>query len=186
MKHFSRQKAFFERRAVSLLLALLLLLCAVPTGTAYAEPLQDCHKVTNTYTDTTRSNKAQIRLWQVETALPSVTEEINGIASGWVEELGNFLPDAKNTGKKNSRLDVEIRYSRTGLRWMSFLVQARTTYHQDLSAQRIASRTYDMISGDRIMLTDIFNDTAAWTFLAGRVRECGLVITGEGKADRQT
>ena len=153
------------------MLAFLLLLSALPLSAAHAEPLQDCHKVTNTYTDTTRSNKAQIRLWQVETALPAVTEEINGIASGWVEELGNFLPDAKNTGKKNSRLDVEIRYSRTGLRWMSFLVQARTTFHQDLTAQRIASRTYDMISGQRIMLSDLFNDTAAWSFLASRVRE---------------
>ena len=101
------------RNVLSLILILTLLLCALPVNMAQAETLQDCHKVTNTYTDTTRSNKAQIRLWQVETALPSVTEEINGIASGWVEELGNFLPDAKNTGKKNSRLDVEIRYSRS-------------------------------------------------------------------------
>lgn len=159
------------KRIVPLMLAFLVLLCELPLGAAQAEPLQDCHKVTNTYTDTTRSNKAQIRLWQVETALPAVTEEINGIASGWVEELGNYLPDAKNNGKKNSRLDVEIRYSRTGLRWMSFLVQARTTFHQDLTAQRIASRTYDMISGQRIMLSDLFSDTAAWSFLAGRVRE---------------
>ena len=92
----------FPLRAASLILVLLILLCQLPAGAAHAEPLQDCHKVTNTYSDTTRSNKAQIRLWQVETALPAVTEEINGIASGWVEELGNFLPDAKNSGKKTA------------------------------------------------------------------------------------
>ena len=175
----------FPLRAASLILVLLILLCQLPAGTAHAEPLQDCHKVTNTYTDTTRSNKAQIRLWQVETALPAVTEEINGIASGWVEELGNFLPDAKNSGKKNSRLDVEIRYSRTGLRWMSFLVQARTTFHQDLTAQRIASRTYDMISGQRIMLSDLFNDTAAWSFLAARVRESLTAYWPDVKPDEE-
>ena len=31
---------------------------------------------------------------------------------------------------RKGRLDVGIRYSRTGLTWMSFLVQARVTYHR--------------------------------------------------------
>ena len=42
-----------------------------------------------------------------------------------------------------------------------------------------------MISGDRIMLTDIFNDTAAWTFLAGRVRESLTAYWPDVKPDEE-
>ena len=137
-----------------------------------AETLQECHKVTNTAKTTTQSNKSQVKLWHAETALPAVTEEINGLAEAWAEELGPTLPNAGNNGKKNSRLDAEIRYSRTGLHWMSFLVQARTTYHQKLTGQRFTTRTYDMETGERIMLSDIFDDSSEiWTLLGDRVKQ---------------
>ena len=137
-----------------------------------AEPLQPCHKVTNTVRTTTQSNKSQIRLWHAETAVPAVTEEINGLAEAWAAELGPELPKAGNNGKKNSRLDVEIRYSRTGLHWMSFLVQARTAYHQKLTGQRFATRTYDMETGERILLSDLFDENdEIWEMLGGRVRQ---------------
>ena len=150
-----------------LVCAAALLLCAA----AAAETLQDCHRVTNTYKDTKQKNASVVRLWQVETAHPAVSEEVNALARAWAEELGPDLPKAANSGKKNSRLDVEIRYSRTGLRWMSFLIQARTTYHRNLTDQRVAARTYDMISGERLLLTDIFDDTEeTWDLLADTVR----------------
>ncbi len=135
-----------------------------------AETLQDCHRVTSGATVTTQKNKSQIRLWRIGTVLEAVTDEINGIAEAWAEELGPDLPEAKNNGKKNSRLDVEIRYSRTGLHWMSFLVQARTTYHQELTAQRIATLTYDMETCDLIRMKDLFEGDEIWPFLADRVR----------------
>ena len=109
------------------MLAVICLLAGT-AGSALSETLQECHKVTNKAELTTQKNKSQVKLWHVETAHPAVTEEINGIASAWADELSPDLPKAGNNGKKNSRLDVEIRYSRTGLHWMSFLVQARTTY----------------------------------------------------------
>ena len=137
-----------------------------------AETLQDCHKVTSTAETKTQGNKSQIRLWHVETALPAVTGEINGLAEAWAEELSADLPGAGNNGKKNSRLDVEIRYSRTGLHWMSFLVQARTTYHQQLTGQRFTTRTYDMETGERILITDLFDDDdETWAMLSERVRQ---------------
>ena len=157
-------------RAVLGLLAAACLLCSA--AAAGAEPLQDCHRVTNTAKTTTQSNKSQIRLWHAETAHPAVTEEINGLAEAWAQELSPELPKAANSGKKNSRLDVEIRYSRTGLHWMSFLVQARTTYHQKLTGQRFTTRTYDMTTGERILMTDLFDDDeATWTMLSRRVRQ---------------
>ena len=162
------------RKTIRAALALLAVICLL-AGTACsagAETLQECHKVTNKAEITTQKNKSQVKLWHVETAHPAVTEEINGIASAWAEELGSDLPKAGNNGKKNSRLDVEIRYSRTGLHWMSFLVQARTTYHQQLKAQKFITRTYNMETGEQIRLTDIFDDTdEIWTMLGEKVRQ---------------
>ena len=147
-----------------LCILLLILLLAYSHAAAIGEPIQDCHKVTSTATTTTQKNKSKVRLWHVETACEPVTEEVNGIAEGWAEELGPEL-------QKNYRLDVEIRYSRTGHRWMSFLVQARTTYKKETTAERVEARTYDMETGDRVTLSLIFDDEAVWDLMAERVRE---------------
>ena len=138
------------RTGILLVIVLALLFSVSVSG---AETLQECHRVTNTAETTTRSNRSQIRLWHIETAQPAVTAEINALAETWAEEIGPDLSKAVNSGKKNSRLDVEIRYSRTGLHWMSFLVQARTTYHQKLTAQRFTTRTYNMETGEQQLLT---------------------------------
>ena len=158
-----------KRKGILPVLVLVFLLFAAAAG---AETLQECHRVTNTARTTTQSNRSQIRLWKINTAQPAVTAEINALAETWAGELGPDLPKAVNNGKKNSRLDVEIRYSRTGLHWMSFLVQARTTYHQKLTAQRFTTRTYDMETGERILLTDVFDDSdATWKMLGEKVRQ---------------
>ena len=154
------------------ILLLVLLICFMNMPVSGAESLRDCHRVTNKATVTTQKNKSQVKLWHVETAHPAVTEEINGIAQAWADELSPDLPKAGNNGKKNSRLDVEIRYSRTGLTWLSFLVQARTTYHQKLTAQQFTTRTYNMETGDRVLLTDIFeDDDATWNMISETVRQ---------------
>lgn len=154
------------------ILLLVLMICFMNMPVSGAESLRDCHRVTNKATVTTQKNKSQVKLWHVETAHPAVTEEINGIAQAWADELSPDLPKAGNNGKKNSRLDVEIRYSRTGLSWLSFLVQARTTYHQKLTAQQFTTRTYNMETGDRVLLTDIFeDDDETWNMLSETVRQ---------------
>ena len=154
------------------ILLLILLICFMNMPVSGAESLRDCHRVTNKASVTTQKNKSQVKLWHVETAHPAVTEEINGIAQAWADELSPDLPKAGNNGKKNSRLDVEIRYSRTGLTWLSFLVQARTTYHQKLTAQQFTTRTYNMETGDRILLTDVFeDDDETWNMLGETVRQ---------------
>ena len=96
--------------------------------------------------------------------------ELAAIMQEYVDRLGPTLQKAANTTSKNSRLEVECRYSRTGLSWMSFLVQARTTYHRQLIGQEITSRTYDMTTGQRVMLTDIFPEGGeGWNVLRGAV-----------------
>ena len=73
----------------------VLLLALLWAGPALGEAIQDCHRVTNTCTDTKQSNKSVVRIWHAETALEAVTEEINGIAEAWAEELGPQLPAAR-------------------------------------------------------------------------------------------
>ena len=152
------------------LLGLLGLLCLF--APARGESISPLHQVTNTASQTKNDNKSVVRLWQVETAVDSVTEEVNGLARAWAEEKGPDLPAQRNGSTGNSRLDVEIRYSRTGHSWLSFLILARTQYHQKLTDQVFTTRTYDMSTGERLSLTDIFDeDDATWATLSQAVRE---------------
>ena len=166
------------------LLALALLL--VSGISAQGESIAPSHQVKNTHTDTKNANKSVVRLWQVETAREDVTEEINSLARAWAEEKGPELPPQGNATGRNSRLDVEIRYSRTGRSWLSFLVQARTQYHRELTDQVIESRTYNMETGERIRMTDIFDgEDATWAFLGDRVREQLTAYWPETEPDQE-
>ncbi len=166
------------KRLLAAALALTLLVCAAP---ALAETLQDCHRVALAKQDTTQENKSVVRLWTADTALDSVDAELAEIAAAYVAEIAPTLEKAANKTSKNSRLDVGVRYSRTGLKWMSFLIQARTTYHRALIGQEFTSRTYDMTTGERILLTDIFDeDSAGWDKLADAVRaQCAAYFPDE-------
>ena len=155
------------KRLLALILAAVLLLPMVS-----ASAIEECHRVKVTKKDTTQKNKSIVRRWYVDTVLDSVDEELGVIADEYVERLAPTLQKAGNNTSKNSRLDVVTRHSRTGLTWMSFLVQARTTYHRDLIAQEIQSRTFDMTTGERIWLTDIFDaESQGWDILEAAVRE---------------
>ncbi len=162
------------RKMLSLLLAVMLLASLfIPALAEKMEPgmpLQECHKVTAVKNDTTQKNKSVIRLWTLDTYDDSVDAELAALTQEYVDRLGPTLQKAANTTSKNSRLEVEVRYSRTGLTWMSFLVQARTTYHRQLIGQEFTSRTYDMTTGERVYLTDIFGeDSEGWSILRSAV-----------------
>lgn len=155
---------------------IILELMFVSWGIATAEklepglPLQICHEVSVTRKDTTQKNKSVIRLWTLDTYDDKVDAELAALTQAYVDRLGPTLQKAANTTSKNSRLEVEVRYSRTGLTWMSFLVQARTTYHRELIGQEITSRTYDMMTGERVFLTDIFDEASeGWNILRSAV-----------------
>ena len=164
-------------------LAVCLMLCA---SSALAETMQDCHRFTLTREDTTQQNKSVIRMWNIETSNDFVTAELMDIAAAYADRIGPTLEKAKNTTSQNSRLDVAIRASRTGLRWMSFLVQARTTYHRKLIGQEITSRTYDMIGGYRVMLSDIFAEgSEGWELLSDAVANAVLTSFPDEEPDAE-
>ncbi len=156
-------------------ICLILLLCLLLPFSASALsdplPLQPCHMVFMDRIDTTQENKSVVRIWTVDTANDLVDEEIRAIEDEYANRIGPTLPKAGSSANANSRVDVEVRYSRTGLTWMSFVIQARTTYHRDLTGQEMTSRTYNMTTGERITLEDIFPvGSPAWRILSDAVR----------------
>ena len=154
------------KKLLCMLLALLIFTPALAEKIEPGMPLQPCHEVSATKEDITQDNQSVIRLWTLDTYDDNVDAELAAITGEYVERLGPALQKAANKTTKNSRLEVEVRYSRTGLSWMSFLVQARTTYHRELIGQEITSRTYDMTTGQRILLTDIFEEgSQGWDVL---------------------
>ena len=172
----------------SKLLLCLLVLCTA-LGFASAEPLQECHVVSMDKEDTTQSNKSIVRIWTLDTALDSVDTEIRSIEDAFAARIAPELPKGGSNANTASRVDIEVRYSRTGLTWMSFVIQARTSYHRKLTAQELTTRTYDMTTGQRILLTDIFpEDSPAWRILSDAVRSQCLAyfpdeMADEGKVD---
>ncbi len=161
------------KKLLAAILAVMMLLGMAP---AMAETeglsIRECHQFTLKKKDTTQSNKSVIRLWHIDTANDDVDAELMALAQQYADEIGPTLQKAGNATSRNSRLDVPIRASRTGLTWMSFLVQARITYHRDLIGQEFTSRTYNMETGERILLTDIFaQDSAGWDVLRQAVED---------------
>lgn len=154
------------RRIIAMLMCLFML-----PAFAQAEaglPLQDAHRVSLAQTETRQKNGSSVHLWHIETAHVDVTDELNTLAQAWAAELG---PTLKAPGSSNSRLYVSIRPSRTGLTWQSYMLQARTVYHEKTAGVRFTTRTYDMATGDAITLEDVFPaESEAWGMLAEAVR----------------
>ncbi|MBQ2954085.1 MAG: polysaccharide deacetylase family protein [Clostridia bacterium] len=155
------------KRILAALLCLLLLVPALAAGEQPAYAMQDCHRQTLTETQTKQRNGAIVSLWQISTVQASVDEELNAIASAWADEIGPTLPAP---GSSNSRVNCIIKPSRTGLTWMSFMLQARTIVNTQTREVRFTTRTYDMTTGEPVRLTDVFPaDSAAWEYLADAV-----------------
>jgi len=160
MKHFRR------------MLALLMCLFMLPAAALASQklPVQPGHKVTLTQLGQQLPNGGEVHRWDAVTVQPSVTEEINALAKAYEAEV---TPMVKRPAKDAvSRLDVTIRHSRTGLNWLSFMVQSRYVHNGETVDVRFTTRTYDMADGQRLLLTDVFpQDSEAWPLLQEAVRE---------------
>ena len=158
------------KRIIAMLLSLMLLIPpAMAAGDQSAYGMRDCHRQTLKETVTKRRDGAVTSLWQIDTVQDGVDEELNAITRAWAEEIAPTLPAP---GSSNSRVNCIIKPSRTGLTWMSFMLQARTIVGNQTRAVRFTTRTYDMMTGAPVRLTDIFPaDSEAWTLLAEAVCE---------------
>ena len=155
-------------------ICLLLSLCMVTVASAETDgtPIQPCHQVTMTEQKSTAQNGASISVWHITTALGTVDAELNALADDYAAQITPALRKPGKERTQNSALTVRILHSRTGMSWMSFMVQARQEYHRQIQQVRFTTRTYDMLTGQRITLADIFPaDSPAWTLLEQAVRD---------------
>ena len=157
-------------RRMLVLLMCLFLLPACTLAESRRLPLQEAHKVTLTQLGEQQKNGSAVYRWDIVTAQESVTRDLNDLARAYVQELAPALK--KPAKDMESRLDVNILHSRTGLTWMSFMVQSRYVLNKEVQDVRFTTRTYDMATGERLLLTDLFpEDSEAWSLLETAVRE---------------
>ncbi len=119
---------------------------------------------------TKQQNGSIVQAFYPTTINQQVNEELAGIISSYIEKTAPGLPPGKKA-PKDSRLEVRCIYSPTGVSWLSFLILSRTIYHRQNVHNELTGRTYDVSSGKRILLTDIFpEDSAAWDVLVHAVQ----------------
>lgn len=151
-------------------LAMCLLLPAGARAESQRLPLQDAHKVTMKQSSYEQKNGSKVFHWEIGTAQENVTAELNGLVQTYMDEVAPTM--SRPAADQYSRLDVNVHHSRTGLTWMSFMVQSRYVCNKVTEDVRFTTRTYDMATGQRLMLTDIFPaESEAWDVLQTAVRD---------------
>lgn len=157
------------RRLLAFLFFLMLL--PIPILGESSCGIPQIQRVTLEKWEKTQENKSVVRMWYPKTSRPEVDEELRNLMDNYRDELSDTLPKAGNSTTKNSRLDVDCRYSRTGTEWLSFLITARITVAREFQSTLLVSRTYNMRTGQPITLKDIFApESPAWNLLAQEVR----------------
>lgn len=119
------------------------------------------------------SDRCFVSKEHITTALNQVDEEINALVDGFDEVMaGQMTPDKDKNPKRNSRLDIHVVNTRSGESALSFLVMARESYRRKQKQSPIAGRVYDMATGQKITLNDLFpEESEAWNVLSEAVRE---------------
>lgn len=105
-----------------------------------------------------------------DTMNDAIDEEIRQLVDAMVERSVALVPE----GEKDeiATLDVGAVISRTGTSWMSFMTLAQITYEREVTHMEADVRVYDMETGKRITLGDVFPaGSDAWGMLAAAVRE---------------
>lgn len=149
---------------------LLLLLLPLPALAEKADSFPAAFQVKYTVKD--KLNQQTYLSWEyVQTAQPAADAEINGLVDAFVKQMGPEMKKAGNP-KRNSRLDVHVVNTRSGQSTVSFLVLARECYKRKQIRSPFECRVYDMDTGNRIYLSDLFEDgSEAWEIMAEIVYE---------------
>lgn len=112
---------------------------------------------------------ARIQRTYPETANPGVDAEIAALVDEMAERHAASL--AEGTKQIPSYLDVGAVISRTGASFMSFLTLAEIACQREQISVDYDARVYDMQTGERITLADVFpQESEAWAMLARAVR----------------
>ena len=101
----------------------------------------------------------------------SVNEELKAVADAFDEQLFPLMqPDPSKNARRNSRLDIEALHYITGETCLSTMVLARYTFDRVQQFSPFVTATYDLATGEKIALTDLFSaESPAWDMMAQRV-----------------
>ena len=162
------------RRIAALGLLACLLFSLLP---AQAEKIESCPEIFKvSYQVKERkedNNRYFISKEYLITANEQVNAELKALADGYDEALfPTMQPDKSKNARRNSRLDIEIVHHITGDSWLSTMVLGRVSFDRRQVQSPFTTRTYDLETGKRILLTDIFpDDSPAWELMAQRVKQ---------------
>lgn len=109
----------------------------------------------------------------VTTVNPEVNAALRALVDGYDEAISLTLEmDPRKKGKRGSALNIDTVYYRTGTQYLSTLTIARASFREEQRSTDFTTRTWDLESGQRLLLTDLFApDSDAWEILSQGVRE---------------
>ena len=105
-----------------------------------------------------------------DTVNDTIDAQMRALVDDMAERSIPLLPEGEK--EEIATLDVGAVISRTGTSWMSFLTLAQITYEREVTHMEADVRVYDIETGERITLADIFpQESEAWDMLAAAVRD---------------
>ena len=157
-------------KRLAVLCAALLLLAGVCPAAAERVSIPDALRFTQMTVDREYlRDKQYILRTYPETANETVNADLRALIDSMTEKARPFMPEGKVD--PISYLDVGATIFRTGSQWMSFLTIAHIAFNKEQTYVDFDARVYDMVSGGRLALTDLFaEDSAAWELMAQEVK----------------
>ena len=159
------------KRIAALLLCLALCLPCFAT----AEKLESTPAIFNIKYKTSErkvnDNRYFISKEYLITTNESVNAELQAAADAFEEQLfPTMQPDPAKNGRRNSRLDIEALHYITGQSCLSTMVLGRVSFAREQICSPFVTATYDLETGEKVLLTDLFAaDSPAWQLMAERV-----------------
>ena len=154
---------------------ILLLLIALLSGACCADEgfyteMPEYLRITQKMHTQTVAENIFIRRTYPDTANDEVDAQIRTLVDEMAEQYRHLLP-LKGDEKVPAYLDAGAVITRTGTSWMSFLTIAEVCALKEQLSVAYDARVYDMETGERIALTDVFApESEAWAMLAREVR----------------
>ena len=157
-----------------LLIFLLCLLMLLP-GAAFAEKYEAAPEIFDVKYSVRERKEKDNRYFVSKEYLFTTNEQVNAELQEAVDAFDERLfpemqPDPSKNARRNSRLDIESLHYITGESYLSTMVLARISLQRVQVCSPFVTATYDLNTGKRIALTDLFAEqSAAWDLMAKRV-----------------
>lgn len=159
------------KRIAALLLCLILLLPAFAQAEKYEAAPEIFDTKYQTMERKDKDNRYFVSKEYLITTSEAINAELKALADGFEEELYPLMqPDPSKNARRNSRLDIETLHYTVGESCLSTMVLARYTFARAQVFSPFVTNTYDLATGEKILLTDLFaSDSPAWEKMAERV-----------------